>query len=317
VSILLLVEASAVKEVRFASPLESLTIPDPELLETVSSEDGQAALATRRRRFLPRFRFGLEVENVVRQKLALGELSVDDDDDDAVEVGGKDWVGKTKAAEERRRQKMAALIEKGYDSAMSKYDSALAKSKLPTKKNPNKYQIVGLLDKNNPKKPIQWHARPKPEGAKWSVRLVHLNKDVIVKDLFDQGKIDIFAKYTNTGKMQTKGEGDSVEQTNIPIVTREYEARERSWKNLFNFSPKHFFTDSSGAYWRERRLRPGMYTDGETVYEGTYRYRDGRNGMHKVSTLKQFLASKSVDTKEKEHIMKKLKSSAPDVVLEL
>jgi len=231
VSILLLVEASAVKEVRFASPLQSLTIPDPELLETASSEDGQAALATRRRRFLPRFRFGLEVENLVRQKLAIGELSVDDDDDDdvQVEVGGKDWVGKTKALEERRRGKEAALIEKGYDAAMAKYD-LLPKSKLPTKKNPNKYQMVGLVDKRNPKNPIQWHARPKPEGAKWSVRLVHINKDVIVKDLFDQGKIDIFAKYTNTGKMQTKGEGDSLQQTNMPIVTREYEARERSWK---------------------------------------------------------------------------------------
>lgn len=60
-----------------------------------------------------------------------------------------------------------------------------------------------------------------------------------------------------------------------------------------------------------------MYTDGETVYEATYRYRDGRNGMHKVSTLKQFLSSKAVDKKEKESILKKLKESAPDVVLEL
>ena len=88
-------------------------------------------------------------------------------------------------------------------------------------------------------------------------------------------------------------------------------------RNLFNFSPKHFFTDSSGAYWRERRLRPGMYTDGETVYEASYRYRDGRNGMHKVSTLKQFLSSSAVDRKEKEGIIKKLKEAAPDVVLEL
>lgn len=89
------------------------------------------------------------------------------------------------------------------------------------------------------------------------------------------------------------------------------------YRNLFNFSPKHFFTDSSGAYWRERRLRPGMYTDGETVYEASYRYRDGRNGMHKVSTLKQFLSSAAVDAKDKQSILKKLKEAAPDVVLEL
>lgn len=60
-----------------------------------------------------------------------------------------------------------------------------------------------------------------------------------------------------------------------------------------------------------------MYTDGETVYEASYRYRDGRNGMHKVSTLKQFLSSSSVARKDKEGILKKLKEAAPDVVLEL
>ncbi len=60
-----------------------------------------------------------------------------------------------------------------------------------------------------------------------------------------------------------------------------------------------------------------MYTDGETVYEASYRYRDGRNGMHKVSSLKQFLTSSAVDRKEKEGVIKKLKEAAPDVVLEL
>uniref|UniRef100_A0A7S4ASJ7 Uncharacterized protein n=1 Tax=Pseudo-nitzschia australis TaxID=44445 RepID=A0A7S4ASJ7_9STRA len=90
-----------------------------------------------------------------------------------------------------------------------------------------------------------------------------------------------------------------------------------SHRNLYNFSIKHFFTDSSGAYWRERRLRPGMYTDGESVYESSYRYRDGRNGMHKVGSMQQFLASSAVDSQEKDKILKKLKEAAPDVVLEL
>lgn len=35
-------------------------------------------------------------------------------------------------------------------------------------------------------------------------------------------------------------------------------------------------TDSSGMYWRERRLPSGLYTDGKTVYEASYRYDDGR-----------------------------------------
>lgn len=315
--LLLLVGASAVREIRFASPLQSLTIPDPECLEMKPDPSQQGALETPRRKFLKRWLAGLKAEDTIRQKIALGQIQTkcDDDQYEAIEVGGKDWVTKTRAAEEKRLKKEAAIIEQGYDAAMARYDAAATEATKP--ENPNKFQFVGLIDRTNGKKPISWHARPKPPGAKWSVRLVHVNKDAIVKDLFDRGKVDIFAKYTNTGKFKTKGEGESAKSTNIPIVTTKYEARERSWKNLFNFSPKHFVTDSSGAYWRERRLRPGMYTDGETVYEASYRYRDGRNGMHKVSTLKQFLSSKSVDAKEKKSILKKLREAAPDVVLEL
>ena len=47
-------------------------------------------------------------------------------------------------------------------------------------------------------------------------------------------------------------------------------------RNMWNFSPKGFLTDSSGMYWRERRLSSGLYTDGKTVFESSYRYDDGR-----------------------------------------
>ena len=70
-------------------------------------------------------------------------------------------------------------------------------------------------------------------------------------------------------------------------------------------------------YWRERRLRDGLYTDGLIVYESSYRYRDGRNGMHPISSLNQFLSSPAVDEKQKEGILKKLKMAEPDIVLEL
>ena len=70
-------------------------------------------------------------------------------------------------------------------------------------------------------------------------------------------------------------------------------------------------------YWRERRLQPGLYTDGVSVYESSYRYGDGRNGMCRVSGLQQFLTSKSVKPEQKENILKRLKQDAPDVVLEL
>lgn len=69
-------------------------------------------------------------------------------------------------------------------------------------------------------------------------------------------------------------------------------------------------------YWRERRLPPGLYTDGSTVYEATYRYADGRNGMNRKSSLEQWLGSKAVSDRHKEHLLERLDSGAPDVVLE-
>lgn len=69
-------------------------------------------------------------------------------------------------------------------------------------------------------------------------------------------------------------------------------------------------------YWRERRLPPGLYTDGETVYEASYRYTDGRNGMHRKSSLQQFLASPKVPEKQKKRILHRLDTDAPDLVLE-
>lgn len=69
-------------------------------------------------------------------------------------------------------------------------------------------------------------------------------------------------------------------------------------------------------YWRERRARPGLYTDGNAVYEASYRYRDGRNGMHRLSTFQKFLASKGINQKQKDTITKRLKEDTPDLVLE-
>lgn len=69
-------------------------------------------------------------------------------------------------------------------------------------------------------------------------------------------------------------------------------------------------------YWRERRVRPGLYTDGNTVYEASYRYRDGRNGMHRTSSFQKFLASKGFSKKQKDTITKRLKEDSPDIVLE-
>lgn len=69
-------------------------------------------------------------------------------------------------------------------------------------------------------------------------------------------------------------------------------------------------------YWRERRLPSGLYSDGNTVYETSYRYRDGRNGMRRLSTLEQFMNSKTVDSSFKQKAVRILEKPAPDIVLE-
>merc|ERR1711862_280977 len=117
--------------------------------------------------------------------------------------------------------------------------------------------------------------------------------------------------------MGDDNDSDQLPTSNVPIISSKYTVKERSWRTLWNRSPKHFLGDSSGMYWRERRLREGLYTDGNNVYESSYRYRDGRNGMHRLSTLEQYFDSKSVrdDKPKKEKILRRLRESAPDVVV--
>jgi len=403
VGMLLLVAqvSMAMKEIRFASPLQSLTIPDPELFSSESTtndndnnEDDKnentdissmsRLLETPRKRFLPRFLAGLKAEDKVREGIAIGQVKVPTTENNDHDFSGSDWVGKIKSIEERRKYQEDKVVGKAHDSAVELFEQKLRRNKKVKKENSNQYQIVGVINssiRNQKKKqsrknkkqrnngPISWYARPKPKNAKWTIRMIHVNKDAIMKDLFDRGKIDIFAKYTNTGRTSTTSDIDKQRQLEhkarvqqekedggsgtttqtktkeglVPIVTTKYEARERSWKTLWNFSPKHFFTDPSGAYWRERRIHSHdswwssdsssglsgtggsrsssgqtLYTDGEKVYESSYRYRDGRNGMHYVSTLQQFLASSQtgITDKQKQHVLKKLQSKSPDIVVE-
>jgi len=107
-----------------------------------------------------------------------------------------------------------------------------------------------------------------------------------------------------------------VPKTYHECVLTTYTYTSIKYRTLWNFNPKRFFTDSSGMFWRERRLSPGLYTDGRVVFEAAYRYKDGKNGMKPVSLLKQFLESPVVEDDVKEKIMKRLKVDSPDVVIE-
>ena len=69
-------------------------------------------------------------------------------------------------------------------------------------------------------------------------------------------------------------------------------------------------------YWRERRLPPGLYTDGSMVYETSYRYNDGRNGMRRLTSLEQLLKSDSLDSTLKKKAISSVQKQYPDIVLE-
>lgn len=285
---------SAIKSLRVVAPLKALTIWDPETKEVEP--------ATRRGKFLPIFKARLQAEAKARK-----ELKTKNDQqlkDSAATKKNASWAQNSALADRRRRLTDEQFVEDASDMAAA--EAALSPPKM--KKNSNTYQFVGVVNPKVSGKPIRWYARSKPAGSKWSVRLVHIDQAAVVTDLFRRGKVDIFAKYKNTGKVDP--------ETNAPVVESKYTVRERSVRNLWNFSPKHFFTDSSGMYWRERRLRPGLYTDGNNVYEASYRYRDGRNGMHRLSSFQQVLKSKGFSKKQKDNISKRLEADSPDIVLE-
>jgi hypothetical protein len=269
----------------------------------------------------------------------------------------KDWAIRAARRDQQQHLAQEKLVEQAYDDATRQRDNAsipdqhhqqrLSTTTITTIKNRNPYQFVGVITthtnrvEQQQQPPIVWYTRKKPPQAKWTVRLIHPNRDAIIKDLYDRRKIDIFAKYTNLGipssTTTTSASSSSSSQpvvattnTNTasyqPLIQSQYIVRERSWKNLWNMSWKHIWTDSSGMYWRERRLSstaattwtttPQLYTDGQNVYEATYRYRDGRNGMHKVSSMTEFLNSRSIDTKMKQRILRRLAKDVPDVVIE-
>lgn len=302
ITTLLLLSSSvlAVRNLQIASPLQSLTIWDPEVKEELMESGVGPSF---RSRFLSKFGVGLQAEADARK-----QLESETREQQQVDATSTDWASQAASSESEQRMAKEKIVEQAYDQAVAQFDTKTAKQ-MQRKQNSNKFQFVGVVNSlKEGEKPITWYSRKKPASAKWSVRLVHVNRDAIVKDLYNRGKIDIFGRYDNSGEID--------EKTNQPIVTSQYTVRQRSWKNLWNFSPKHLFTDSSGLYWRERRLPEGMYTDGKTVYEASYRYRDGRNGMHKISSFPEFLNSRSIDSSKKEKILKRLADDTPDIVLE-
>ena len=329
---------------RFASPLQSYTIFDRSV---AASPD----LVPPRRKFLPRFRAGLVAEKAAREVLAeeqrRGIVAPTDDEYDGVDGGG--WAEASAAADERRRKAAEARVEAAHDAAVKAYDerrvSAASSSGrrglvAPTATTTGgddgeKFQFVGVVndgraasaprgdDGDDGVAPVTWYARKRPKGSRWNVRLVHVNRDAVLRDLFVGGKVDVYGRYVNEGPpASSSGEAFAAADAEgaapaRPSVTARYAIRERSWRTMWNFSPRRMLTAPSGSFWRERRVTPGLYTDGSTVYESVYRYRDGRNGMKPVAKLGTFLSSTGIGQEEKMRIVERLKGGdEPDLVVE-
>lgn len=320
---------------QFSSPLQSYTVFDRSAL---SSSDR----ASPRRKFLPRFRAGLAAEKrakeVALEEQRRGMFDADDEDeeDESIRSDGG-WAEASAAADERRRKAVERRAEAAHDAAVKGHDervsaralraSSVAKA-AATPGGGGKYQFVGVVhDGKSSEKSggdVTWYARKKSRNAKWNVRLVHVNRDAVLRDLFVKGKVDVYGRYVNEGideaafsAADADGDAEGDRAGMKPRIRARYAVRERSWKNLWNFSPRRMFAAPSGSFWRERRIGPGLYTDGTTVYESVYRYRDGKNGMKPVATLSSFLASPGVGYEEKMRVVERLKGGeGPDVVVE-
>jgi len=316
------------KPLRFSSPLQSYTIFDKSAL---SSSD----FASPRGKFLPRLRTGMIAEKRAKEALLEEQrrgIFEDEDEDDGSSVGS--WAEASAAADERKKKAAERRVEAAYDAAVKGYDARVASRTTrpsPAGASDGKYQFVGVVHDGKAAKKsdgVTWYARKKPRGSKWNVRLVHVNRDAVLRDLFLKGKVDVYGKYVNEGldaaafaAAETSGEdadGGEKEAPGLkPLIKAHYEVKERSWKTLWNFSPMRFFATPSGSFWRERRIDPGLYTDGTTVYESVYRYRDGKNGMKPVAKLSNFLASPGLGYEEKMRAVERLKGGdEPDVVVE-
>jgi len=310
----------------FASPLKCFTVSDK-------------ASKSPRAKFIFKLKSAMESSNRVRTEIKEEEkrnrqFEDDDDfDDDEDFFESEDWgsaYSSQNSIEERsKREKIQSAFQMGLSSADSKLDDMDAKQALaPSPKGENKYQFVGVVqsgEKGNKRTNVKWYARKKPKKSKWSLRVVHVDKPALLRDLFVRGKIDVYGEYHNTGvpvpavTTSVSKSKVAVEESGIkrPLVEAKYIIKERSWKTLWNFSPTAFFTDRSGLYWRQRRVFPNSaFTDGQKVYESSYHYSEGRNGVKLVSNnLEKYLDQYGEDTKER--FLQKLDGKAkPDFVLE-
>ena len=196
------------KTLQFLSPLQSLTLFPKEI-----------STSTPRDEFVPKFKAGLAAEKAAREHVVKQRELSDDE-----EYVGEGWEKRSEEAEKSRAERDDQFIEKSFDNAIAKFEeepSAEMKG--------SKFQFVGVVQPPNAEKKIKWYARKRPSNSKWNVRLLHVNRDVVVRDLFVNGKVDVFGKYVNTGeKLGELKEGEDPSTLRKPLIKADYSIKKRS-----------------------------------------------------------------------------------------
>lgn len=211
---------------------------------------------------------------------------------------------------ERLEREESQLVIDEEDGA-PKRDGAVL-SEMTMAKISNDYQFVGVVNGAKDLNNVEWFARKKPKNeenktAGWSLRMVYADGVSTARDMLLNRVIDLYGEYRPDGRDK---------ETGRVLVKPDYSVRKKSPMNLWNFRPVQFLTDKSGMKTRERRIKPGLYTDGEHVFEGSYDYLQGKNVMRKYESFEGYARSKHMDQQALERLQSRMATDQPDLVIE-
>lgn len=207
------------KTLQILSPLQSLTIFPKEIEESSTTTAPRDA-------FLPKFQAGMTAETKMKERLARRRelLSSSNDSDDTI-GSGEGWEKRLAERERLRDEQDEEIVEGAWDRATALFQSTPSTSTGVVSKSP--YQFVGVIQPPNNSQKVKWYARKRPTGSTWNIRMIHVNKDAIIRDMFTNGKVDVMGKYVNTGKPfdeVKEGEKPSLR----PLIKGEYVVKPRS-----------------------------------------------------------------------------------------
>lgn len=233
------------KNVRIVSPLRSFTIWDDDIIHNNNN-----VIKTRREFFLERFRIGLQAEvDAMKKTMMQSSTST------MVDPNDPNWSIRIEKEYRNIDSKNDKLIERAYDNAIQQFqhEEKMKKKQHKHKHNNNNYkslyQFVGVINHHNKKdEPITWYTRRKRNLTKdWTIRLIHVDRNMILYDLFRNSKLDIYGTYNNHGidnnneplndpSSTTTGSGSStitaatINNNYQPTITSQYHVRSKSWK---------------------------------------------------------------------------------------